>query len=255
MRFIKNIDIQSIKSVSLLVLMWASGLCTILGCSKLPVQYGSPKTSVLSDSERVERLKHTFLSPIMDISKRYKHEKHLFLHGLCKNIGAYREGLKLLYEEKEWFDLCVQSTLWLSKFIYNHRRSLSILDESGYTPVHWGVETFNVKEPCEAKLFKLLITAYSLLLAEGVGVNVKSSKGDTPLHLASFRPHILELVKMLLDGGADVNAPDQNGATVLDLVKMCNPENCNREEVVQLLLAYGATSNNQDGQLKVQIWL
>ncbi len=54
-----------------------------------------------------------------------------------------------------------------------------------------------------------------LLIEEGANVNDKNEDGDTPLHLVPTRTYGEEFVKLLLDAGADVNAKNKYGDTPL----------------------------------------
>lgn len=61
-----------------------------------------------------------------------------------------------------------------------------------------------------------------ILIGKGAGVNVRIAGGITPLMIAvSYDP---EIVRILLEAGADVNAKDEIGASVLHMAKD-NPEN------------------------------
>jgi ankyrin repeat protein len=66
------------------------------------------------------------------------------------------------------------------------------------------------------------------------GWDVKQDNSRIPLHLAAERGH-LEIVNLLLEKGADINAPDKNGLTPLCVAAL------NRNsEIVNLLLKKGA---------------
>ena len=79
-----------------------------------------------------------------------------------------------------------------------------------------------------------------LLLANGADVNVTNHWGDTALMWA-IEVENVELVQLLLDNGADVNAREKNGVTALLLA--ANEE---KTEMVKFLLANGADVNVAD---------
>ena len=59
-----------------------------------------------------------------------------------------------------------------------------------------------------------------LLIDEGADVNIKNSQGQTALMMAAFwHTNNIDIVKMLLDNGADVNAKDNQDKTALDYAK------------------------------------
>jgi ankyrin repeat protein len=75
------------------------------------------------------------------------------------------------------------------------------------------------------------------LLAQGVPVDVRNADRWTPLMAAALGGW-LEIVRLLLDRGADVNAVDKNGHSVL-AHGICH------KEIVQILLERGANPNVQ----------
>jgi ankyrin repeat protein len=56
------------------------------------------------------------------------------------------------------------------------------------------------------------------LIALGANVNWQDSRGWTPLHIFTFYNH-LEIVRMLLDAGADKKIPDNEGRLPYDFAK------------------------------------
>ena len=79
-----------------------------------------------------------------------------------------------------------------------------------------------------------------LLLDKGADVNAKKTDGVTALMVASRDGH-QEVVKLLLDKGADVNAKRTDGVTALMAVSASG-----YIEIAQSLLANGADVNAKD---------
>lgn len=77
-----------------------------------------------------------------------------------------------------------------------------------------------------------------------IGLNTRGNFGLTPLHLAAIRGD-LRLVHVLLDSGADINAPDERGNTPLHKAVLQE-----HHQTVRLLLARGAStaSISDDGE-------
>jgi ankyrin repeat protein len=83
----------------------------------------------------------------------------------------------------------------------------------------------------------------ALLLQRGVNVNVRNSRGQTPLHIAAQNGQ-LDVVRLLLASQQiDVNARDQQGSTPLHLASEKG-----HVEVVQLLVAHGARLDVRSGR-------
>ena len=121
-------------------------------------------------------------------------------------------------------------------------------DSSDSTPLHmrvgrrmresivFGAPLHAVKEYKEEEYMEVV----KLLLEKGANVNVQDIHGRTPLYWAAQNGYT-EIVKLLLEKGADVNARDNDGNTPLHwAVGACDLE------IVKLLLEKGANENHQD---------
>jgi hypothetical protein len=84
-----------------------------------------------------------------------------------------------------------------------------------------------------------------LLLEHGADVDVRQNEGLTPLHMASMKG-ALEVARVLLEHGADVQAEDNRGRTPLQVVSSW--QNLNRDEMTRLLVERGAELEQGDSR-------
>ena len=81
------------------------------------------------------------------------------------------------------------------------------------------------------------------LLQQGYDLNTPYNEyGYTPFHLAVYHPFPIEVIKELINLGADVNQPIKDGRTpiMLSCISRIYPN------VLKLLIQYGADVNAQD---------
>lgn len=82
------------------------------------------------------------------------------------------------------------------------------IDYYGYSPLHYAARTKN-KEVAKC------------LLDAGAEINTVSKDGDTPLRLVfEVKPYDIEIVKLLLSRGADMDHSNKGGASIYELVKI-----------------------------------
>ena len=112
-------------------------------------------------------------------------------------------------------------------------------DEHGWTPLFWASYGFGFKDG----------SALRLLLERGADVNLRTrtyedNDFNTPLHRASAWGAV-EVVRLLVEYGADVEALNIDGMTVLQVVGMVPPgypkvDQGRCDEIIRLLVEHGA---------------
>ena len=112
------------------------------------------------------------------------------------------------------------------KFLLEHGADPNIKNDAGNTALYLlGAPSAN-KQILE------------LLLSHDANPNVKMAGGKTPLFLATMRYNAdPDLVKLLLDSGADRSIPDNAGITPLEWIQK-QPVNAERSKIIVLLKNY-----------------
>lgn len=111
-------------------------------------------------------------------------------------------------------------------------------DMQGYTPLGRALESSSIQ------MLQTLVTPKNILS--------KDSGGNTPLHIAIIKDSPFEYVKYLVDSGADVNARNKNGDSVLYLAVTKN-----KKDIGELLLSKNADifATNTDNSSPLRIAL
>ena len=101
----------------------------------------------------------------------------------------------------------------------------------------------NEKQMIKAAKKGDVVVLKQLLKLDPTLTNARDKDGSTPLHCASWKGHA-EVVKALLDAGADINAKSQNdhyGDTALHAAA-----HGNQKDVVKVLIERGANLNSKN---------
>ena len=114
------------------------------------------------------------------------------------------------------------------------------------TRIKWWEEQQNKdgKSALHLAVQKGNIELVKLLIKAGADVNISNNYGWTALHFA-VRDNAIELVKLLLKAGADVNMSNDIGWTVLHFLPLDHDMIENYKKILQLLLSAGADINAQ----------
>lgn len=117
-----------------------------------------------------------------------------------------------------------QGAVKVMELLLANRADVNAATNDGYTPLHGAVSYGNNVARR---------SAVEVLIKSGANVNARTSRdGETPFHKAISRGDI-EIVKLLLDYGADVNAVSKFGVTSLYFAR-------NSEAITKLLKERGA---------------
>ena len=114
-------------------------------------------------------------------------------------------------------------------------------DDVGSTPLHQAISRADVEQ-----------SRVELLLDRCPNINLRNNKGQTALHLASQHGRI-NIMRLLLVNGADVDAPDSDGSTPLHQA-VSDVDLLHLEQVVRVLLEHGANINLWDCQRRTALY-
>jgi hypothetical protein len=125
------------------------------------------------------------------------------------------------------------------EFLVTHGADINAKDvEDGRTALHWValLKEFNQ----EKRLIEKTLKAADMLLNADAEVDARDIRGNTPLHTAAFLGN-LQMVELLISGGADINARNDECYSVLGLVLLRNDgrwANANNKLALQPVIAY-----------------
>jgi ankyrin repeat protein len=113
------------------------------------------------------------------------------------------------------------------KFLLDYKADPNAVDNHGDSPLHLACD-------------KGKLEVSKLLLSRGAVIDKRDASGRTPLARAAVNGNYPELVDFLLERGADVNAVDHNGNSIVGL--------CSKEPILNKLLNHGAKINNKNNE-------
>ena len=143
-----------------------------------------------------------------------------------------------------------ETTMDILKLLLKHGADINSKDNKGNTPLHYVCSQFRldyqlpdnpaVHEPFYRGCFckKCQLERLKYLIARGANVNAQNEMGQTVLHLAVLEHAGDDVIQYLTKHGADLNLRDRNGMAVLDLVQKIHDERLER-----IRKAYGSTSD------------
>src|SRR5207248_2447210 len=126
----------------------------------------------------------------------------LLAHGAKVNARTRSGILPLIAAAKEYRNDMVQ-------FLISKGADLEARDLEGCTALFYAAYNSNNEDANGAS-----VPTVKILLAKGAKVNVKDGEGSTPLALAAKKGEA-EIVQMLIAAGAEITATNQNRETVL----------------------------------------
>ncbi|XP_044738611.1 ankyrin-1-like isoform X4 [Chrysoperla carnea] len=116
----------------------------------------------------------------------------------------------------------------ITKLLLNHGANVDAQTRGGKTPLHFAV-------------YNGYSQVVEVLLEYNANVNVREKKNlETPLHMSARRKNV-EICKILLNKGVDVDAGERNGFTALHIAT-----HLGHVKTVTTLLEYGCDINSRD---------
>ncbi len=116
----------------------------------------------------------------------------------------------------------------IAKYLISKGADVHVISQSGYTALHAAAASGNPQ-------------IVELVISSNVDANAKAKDGVTPLRLAAQAHDQVDIATILINHGADVNVPDEDGRTALNWAVTMN-----HLRTVELLLQLGADVNVVD---------
>ena len=166
--------------------------------------------------------------------------KFLLDHGADVNSKNNAGSTPIHFAVTENYVDTFETTMDILKLLLKHGADINSKDRKGNTPLHYVCSEFpfdycfpdnpTVHEPFYRGCFckKCQLERLEYLIARGANVNAQNEMGQTVLHLAVIEFAGDDVIEFLTKHGADLNLRDRNGKTVLDLVQKIHSERLKR---------------------------
>jgi len=114
-------------------------------------------------------------------------------------------------------------------------------DSEGNTPLHHACNGFKENSNAMKDIVDNDLDLVKIFIDAGCDVNARNNQGQTPLHVALICEfdNRIEMVKLLVENGADVNARDNEEETPLHIEHYGDPHT----DIVEYLISKGADIN------------
>lgn len=171
------------------------------------------------------------MSPLhlaVSLNRKAEVVAYLLEHGADANIKAEEGRTALHCAMLDWDD----ASRTKMELLLKHGANCNEKDEKGLTPFHFAAAFLDVD-------------IVQIMMEHGADTNVRSPEGWTPLHLAIMKSNDKTVVKYLLERGGSVHWLDTYGEPLLNYAAMY--ASC---DVVKCLLEHGADlhGKNADGK-------
>lgn len=183
------------------------------------------------ETELTRAVNHGDVDKIRDLIKSGADvNKLLGQSALMANIGKnYQEPAEILLKSGAKIDLkdglgntalaiaAGRCDLRWAIFFLDRGAHVNTRNNSWYTPLMICLDIENDKYGVDDKKMIKIANMTNLLITHGANVNTKSLDGTTPLMLAANRKGAVEIVRTLIQKGANVKASRKNGDSVLSI--------------------------------------
>jgi hypothetical protein len=170
-----------------------------------------------------------------------KHEDFILADVKVSDIKAMSDpgGGSIGFNLEDFLELCFSGTLQELETAINNGADIQAETFEGYTPLIVTINSSNLDK-------------VRLMLKNGANPNDRSHSGVSALMNACDSKNPVEMVSLLLDNGADINAQDPSGK---ETVLMYAVEYAPSQELISLLLDRGADPNltNSDNKTALDI--